>query len=65
MIFKLSKLEVVLGHVQTLADLCWYVGGGLLCYIPLCCRVIYKYNFAGSDPLVINCVSLCYTSYKI
>jgi hypothetical protein len=32
---RISKLEVVLGHVQTLADLCWYVGGG--------CCVISRY----------------------
>jgi hypothetical protein len=24
-------LEVVLGHVQTLADLCWYAGG--VCFV--------------------------------
>jgi hypothetical protein len=40
--------------------MCWR---GLLRYIPLHFRVIYKYNFVGYDPLVISCVSVGYPSY--
>jgi hypothetical protein len=34
---------------------CWR---GLLSYFPLCCPVVYKYNFIGCDLLVISCFSL-------